>query len=165
MKITRQLRLDALAADGTAPIQLTITWQGNRLRVGTGAVVRPEHWDGQQVKVQKDTPHASINPRLNRATEAAATAQDEATKQGRKLPPAELKAAITAALTLAPVADEAPVPNLVATDLATLYPRWLREHLHKPRGRTGKPLSQTAKAGFQATLERFLKYEEARALC
>ncbi|WP_082685119.1 Arm DNA-binding domain-containing protein [Hymenobacter sedentarius] len=45
MKITRQLRLDALAADGTAPIQLTITWEGNRLRVGTGAVVRPEHWD------------------------------------------------------------------------------------------------------------------------
>jgi len=29
MKITRQLRLDALAADGTAPIHLTITWEGN----------------------------------------------------------------------------------------------------------------------------------------
>jgi len=40
MKIISQLRLDALAADGTAPIQLTITWKGNRLRVGTGTVVK-----------------------------------------------------------------------------------------------------------------------------
>jgi hypothetical protein len=61
MKITRQLRLDALAADGTAPIQFTISWEGNRLRIDTGVVV----------KAQKDTPHASINPRLNRATQAA----------------------------------------------------------------------------------------------
>ncbi|WP_460585624.1 Arm DNA-binding domain-containing protein [Hymenobacter arcticus] len=69
------MRLDALAADGTAPIQLTISWEGNRLRLGTGAMVRPEHWDGQQVKVQTGTPHTSVNPRLNRVTEAAAEAQ------------------------------------------------------------------------------------------
>jgi len=42
MKLARQLRLDALATDGTAPIQLIITWEGNRLRLGTGVVVRPE---------------------------------------------------------------------------------------------------------------------------
>gem|GEM_PF-5395771 len=47
MTITRQLRLAALAADGTAPIYLPITWEGNRLRLGTGAVVRPEHWDAE----------------------------------------------------------------------------------------------------------------------
>jgi hypothetical protein len=41
MKIARQLRLDALAADSTAPIHLTITWEGSRIRLGTGAVVRP----------------------------------------------------------------------------------------------------------------------------
>ena len=91
MKITRQLRLDALAADGTAPIHLTITWEGNRLRLGTGAVVRPEHWDAEarQVKAQKGTPHASISPRLNRAHEAAEAALETARKQGRKLPAAE----------------------------------------------------------------------------
>ncbi|HEX8350207.1 MAG TPA: hypothetical protein VF598_09600 [Hymenobacter sp.] len=43
MKLTRQLRLDSLAADGTAPVQLTITWEGNRLRLGTEAVVKPKH--------------------------------------------------------------------------------------------------------------------------
>lgn len=41
MKITRQLRLDALAANGTAPSHLPIACQGHRL--GTGAVVRPAH--------------------------------------------------------------------------------------------------------------------------
>jgi hypothetical protein len=82
MKLTRQLRLDALATDGTGPIQLTISWEGNRLRVGMGAVVKPEHWDekAQLVKVQRGTPHESINPRLNRASEAAADAQALATR-------------------------------------------------------------------------------------
>lgn len=164
MKITRQLRLDALAADGTAPIHLTITWEGNRLRLGTGAVVRPEHWDAEarQVKAQKGTPHASINPRLNRAHEAAEAALETARRQGRKLPPAELRAALDAALALTPVAvQEAPAPA-AATDFETLYREWLTEHINKPRGRAGKPLSTTAIAGFRATLERFVKYQEAR---
>jgi hypothetical protein len=43
MKIIRQLRLDALAADGTARIQLTIWWKGNRIRLGPKAIVRPEN--------------------------------------------------------------------------------------------------------------------------
>lgn len=166
MKITRQLRLDALAADGTAPIHLTITWEGNRLRLGTGAVVRPEHWDAEarQVKAQRGTPHASINPRLNRAHEAAEAALETARKQGRKLPPAELRAALDAALALAPVAAAPAPPALAApaTDFESLYKEWLQEHINKPRGRAGKPLSKTAIAGFRATLERYLKYQQAR---
>lgn len=86
MNITRQLRLDALAADGTVPMHLLITWEGNRL--GTGAVVRPEHWDAEarQVKAQQGTPHASINPRLNRAHKTAEPALETAHRAGRKRP-------------------------------------------------------------------------------
>lgn len=46
MKFTRQLRLDALATGGTAPIQLTITWEGNRLpgmHWGRGVACGPMH--------------------------------------------------------------------------------------------------------------------------
>jgi len=159
MKLTRQLRLDALAKDGTSPIQLTITWEGNCLRLGTGAVVRPEHWDGSQVKVQAGTPHASINPRLNRASEAAAEAQALATKQGRKLPKDKLKAAVEAALHLAPVAEQQAMAVVAATEAAaitfeSLYRAWLHEQLRRPRGRSGKPLAKTTKAGFLATLQR-----------
>jgi integrase len=165
MKITRQLRLDALATDGTAPIQLTISWEGNRLRVGAGAVVKPEHWDGHEVKVQKGTPHASINPRLNRASEAAAEVQETARKQGRRLPKEELKAAVEAALHLAPVvAEAAPPPPAQATDFESLQRQWIREQLHRPRGHSGKPMAKTTQAGFEATLQRFLQYAQARGV-
>jgi hypothetical protein len=48
-------------------------------------VVRPGHWDAdlRQVKAQRGTPHASINPRLNRAHEAAEVALETARKAGR----------------------------------------------------------------------------------
>lgn len=169
MKITRQLRLDAFAADSTAPIQLTISWEGNRLRLGTGAVVKPEHWDGHEVKVQKGAPYASINPRLNRASEAAAEAQETARKQGRKLPKDELKAAVDAALHLAPVVEQQAAAVVVAEQaqantFESLYRAWLSEQLHRPRGASGKPMAKTTKAGFQATLQRFLGYEQARGV-
>ena len=166
MKITRQLRLDRLAADGTAQIQLTIWWEGNRVRLGTGAVVLPEHWDGQQVKVRPGTPHASINPRLNRATEAAADAQALATKQGRRLPKEELKAAVDAALALTPVVAQQPAaaPAAEATDFESLQRRWIQEQVNRPRRGSGKPLAKTTQAGFLATLERFLEYQKARGI-
>jgi hypothetical protein len=41
MRIMHGRRLDALAADGTVSIQFTFTWEDNRLRMGTGAVVCP----------------------------------------------------------------------------------------------------------------------------
>ncbi|MDO7885315.1 hypothetical protein [Hymenobacter cheonanensis] len=168
MKITRQLRLDRLAADGTAQIQLTIWWEGNRIRLGTGAVVLPEHWDedGQQVKVRRDTAHASINPRLNRAAEAAADAQALATKQGRRLPKEELKAAVDAALALKPVVAQQPEPAAAGptTDFESLQRKWILEQVNRPRKGSGKPLSKTTKAGFLATLQRFLDYQAARGI-
>ncbi|MDO7875503.1 phage integrase SAM-like domain-containing protein [Hymenobacter sp. ASUV-10] len=173
MKLTRQLRLDALAADGTAPVQLTISWEGNRLRLGTGVVVRPEHWDeaAKLVKVQPGTPHAAVNPRLNRASEAAGQAQERATSEGRKLPKDELRTAVEAALRLAPVPEPAPSPAPVATadapttsEFDQLQRRWIQEQLYKPRGHSGKPLSKTTKAGFEATRERFHQYAEARGI-
>jgi hypothetical protein len=131
-------------------------------------VVRPEHWDAEarQVKAQKGTPHASINPRLNRAHEAAEAALETARKQGRKLPAAELRAALDAVLALTPVVvQEAAAPVAApASSFERLYQEWLKEHTYKPRGRDGRPLSVKTIAGFNATLERFLKYEQARGV-
>ena len=163
MKITRQLRLDRLAADGTAPVQLTISWEGHRLRLGVGVVVRPAHWDGQQVKVQPGTPHAAVNPRLNRAAEAAADAQQLALKQGRRLPPEELKAAVEAALHLRPAAEPLAVTTQ-ATDFESLQQRWIPEHSRRPRAGSGRPLSKKAVAGLVATLSRLQQYAHARGV-
>jgi len=167
MKITRQLRLDALAADGTAPIQLTITWEGNRLRLGTGAVVKPEHWDDEQheVRAVRGTPHAGINPRLNRASEAAQHALEVAHREGRKLPKDELKVAVDAALALTPVAEvAAAAAPAVTADFETLQRQWIKEQRDQPRSHSGKPLAKTTMAGMEATLQRFLQYQEARGV-
>lgn len=126
------------------------------------------------MKVQPGTPHASVNPRLNRASEAAADAQQLATKQGRKLPKAELKAAVEAALMLAPVAvqeaaavvvaDKAKASTFESLYFESLYKERIAEQVHRPRGQSGKPMSKTTKAGFSATLQRFVQYEQARGI-
>lgn len=79
MKFIRQSHFDAVAANGTPPIQLTTSWEDNCLRLDTGAVVRPEHRDDeQQVRTVKGTPHTAIKPHLNRASEAALFALEDA---------------------------------------------------------------------------------------
>ena len=166
MKITRQLRLDRLAADGTAQILLTINWEGNRLRLGTGAVALPAHWDEQSqlLRETKETAHAMVNPRLNRATEAAQWAQTLARRQGRKLPKEELKKAVEEALTLKPV-EALPTPaEQQATDFESLQRRWISETVNRPRSGSGKPMAKTTQNGMLATLQRFLQYQEARHL-
>jgi integrase len=164
MKISRALQRDKLNTEGLAPIRLVVSWEGKRLRLGTGCLVKPEHWDTKTrlVKVQPGTQHTTINPRLTKASHAAAEAQEKALRESRLLPEAELRAAIEASLSLAP-AEAVPVAAAApASSFESLYREWMAEHIHKPRGRTGKPLSKTARAGFEATLQRFLQYEQAR---
>jgi len=164
MKISRALQRDKLNAEGLAPIRLVVSWEGKRLRLGTGCLVKPEHWDAktQLVKVQPGTQHTTLNPRLTKASHAAGEAQEKALREGRLLPEAELRAAVEASLRLAPT-EQAPQATAAETSsFEALYRAWMAEHINKPRGRTGKPLSKTARAGFEATLQRFLQYEQAR---
>ncbi|MGI4760548.1 MAG: phage integrase SAM-like domain-containing protein [Janthinobacterium lividum] len=165
MKVSRTLRLNKITSDGLAPIQLVVSWEGKRVRLATGCVVKPEQWDAKTklVKVQNGTPHNTINPRLTKASNAAGEAQEKAMRESRLLPEAELRAAIEASLSLAP-AEEAPKAGAApaASSFEALYRDWMAEHISKPRGRSGKPLSKTARAGFEATLQRFLQYEQAR---
>jgi integrase len=165
MKISRALQRDKLNAEGLAPIRLVVSWEGKRLRLGTGCLVKPEHWDAktQLVKVQPGTQHTTLNPRLTKASHAAGEAQEKALRESRLLPEAELRAAVEASLRLAPPAEEAPAAAAAPpASFDALQGEWIKEHINKPRGRTGKPLSKTARTGFEATRQRFLQYEQAR---
>jgi len=167
MKISRELQRDKLNTDGLAPIRLVISWEGKRLRIGTGCLVKPEHWDAklQLVQVRPGTAHSSINPVLTGASNAAGDAAETARKQQRLLPEAELRRTIEAAL------KPAPEPVSVASSSAAKLPEnfeglwryWMAEQADRPRGTTGRPLAKTTRAGFEATLQRFLDYEQARA--
>jgi integrase len=167
MKISRELQRDKLNTDGLAPIRLVVSWEGKRLRVGTGCLVNPDHWDTKQqlVQVRPGTQHSSINPVLTGASNAAGDAAEAARKEQRLLPEAELRRAIAAAITPAP-APVAPAAAAVplATDFESLYREWLTEQADRPRGSTGRPLAKTTRAGFEATLQRFLQYEQARGV-
>ena len=164
MKISRELQRDKVNTDGLAPIRLVVSWEGKRLRIGTGCLVKPVHWDGGQqlVQVRPGTSHSSINPLLTGASNAAGKAAELAREQLRRLPEAELRTAIEAALKPAPA--EAPVPGLPAAALGfeALQRQWIADQVHKPRGQSGRPLAPTTRAGFEATLQRFLAYEQAR---
>lgn len=168
MKISRELQRDKLNTEGLAPIRLVVSWEGKRLRVGTGCLVNPEHWDAKQqlVQVRPGTQHSSINPVLTGASNAAGDAAEKARKEQRLLPEAELRASIEAALKPAPApAPVAASPAAVlATDFESLYRHWLKEQADRPRGTTGRPLAKTTRAGFEATLQRFLQYEQARGV-
>lgn len=163
MKISRELQRDKLNTDGLAPIRLVVSWDGKRLRIGTGCLVKPEHWDTklQLVQVRPGTAHSSINPMLTGASNAAGEAAETARKQQRLLPEAELRRAIEAALKPAPVASS-PAAGL-PEDFEGLWRHWVAEQVDRPRGTTGRPLAKTTRAGFEATLQRFLDYEKARA--
>jgi hypothetical protein len=66
------------------------------------------------MKVQKGAPYDSINPRLNRASEASAAAQETARKQGRRLPKEKLMAVVETTLHLAPVVEQQITDAIVA---------------------------------------------------
>lgn len=62
MKISRELQRDKLNTYDLVPIRLVVSWEGKRMRVGTGYLASPEHWDAKQqlVQVRPSTQHSSI---------------------------------------------------------------------------------------------------------
>lgn len=163
MKITFQLKLGDLNKEGFAPIQMTVSWEGQRIRVSTGCLVLPEHWDKKTklVQVRPGTQHSSINPRLSSVRIAAGEAQEKALKAQHLLAEADLRAAITAALTLAPAGGTV-TAQAGPTDFESLQLQWIPVHSRRPRSGSGRPLSKVAVAGLVATGARLRQYAQAR---
>ncbi|QNE38582.1 hypothetical protein F1C16_02955 [Hymenobacter sp. NBH84] len=87
MEITRQLRKDKINKKGFAPIQVTVCWEGNRLRVATGERVRPEHWDeeAKRVRAVPGSYNTRINPKLDKLHNVAEQTQQTAYEQQQRL--------------------------------------------------------------------------------
>jgi integrase len=164
MKITFQLKLTHLNKSGFAPIQMTVSWEGNRIRVATGCLVLPEHWDEklQLVQVRPGTQHSSINPRITAARTAAGEAQEDARKKQHLLAEADLRAVITTSLTLAPVVAPAAIPVAGPVTFEGLYQEWIPIHSRRARAGSGRPLSKVAVAGLVSTASRLHQYALAR---
>ena len=66
MKISFQLKMGDLNKASYAPIQLTVSWAGQRVREATGELTKPEWWDKdtQLVRNVKGSYSANVNDRL-----------------------------------------------------------------------------------------------------
>ena len=172
MKIKRYLREEKLTKQGFAPILVSISWAGNRLRVASGEVCRPEHWDAeyQKVKPVKGSYYNQINPKLNSITETAEAELFAAGQRHELLTPAVLTAA------LAPVLNPQLVAPAVAAALAValgppaglfeedqgLFAEWMAEQAAKANRNTGQATSKNTIKAYNSTRQRLLAFEQHR---
>ena len=167
MEITRQLRRDRINKRGFAPIHFTICWAGNRLRIGSGEVVRPEHWDEEshKVKAVKGSYYNQINPKLAAIEEAAETALYQAEQAHMLLSEEMLRQALEPVLhpekapAAEPVAAATPPQSL---DFFHLMEQWIQESARKLHPTTYRPMAKTSLAGLQATKHRFEQFSATK---
>lgn len=166
MDISRQLRKDKLNKKGFAPIQITICWSGNRVRVSTGERCRPEHWDEEDSKVKpiKGSFYNKINPKLNSIEETAETALYEAGQRHELLSQEVLLRTLEPILNPEKVAvATAPPPAINDEPLVLrLMSQWIQEYNQKIHPTTYRPISKTTLAGLEATKARFKQFSEAK---
>jgi len=166
MEVTRQLRLDQLTKSGLAQIQITCCWDGERLRFGSGQKCLPTDWNTKREEVKKGDYADTINPILDRYAKAAEQVYQTATRAGRTLLKAEVKATIQRRydellaeevgllpLPQPPIPTPAPPPGL-----ADYYQKWLLEQAHTVNRRTGRPLSSSYLTSLRRTLEVLQAY-------
>ena len=149
MKITRQLRKDLLNQTGFAPIQVTICWQGHRLRISSGQLCRPEFWNEEESKVQakKGSNYNHINPVLNSISETAEQALFAAEEQHRRLQKPELDGILKQLLQPTPPVAAPPVPAAGAPAenekprFFQLMQQWIDSHHQKVNSLTYRKIA------------------------
>lgn len=172
MKIRRYLITQKLTKQGFAPIQISISWQGNRLRVASGEVCRPEFWDEEHQKVQsvKGSYYNQINPKLNTISETAETALFDAGQRHELLSVATLTAALAPVLkpqlVAAPAPAAAPVVPAPAAGLFEehrgLFAEWMLEQAAKANRNTGQATSKNTIKAYNSTRQRLEAFEQYR---
>jgi integrase len=177
MDVTRQLRTDKLNKKGYAPIQVTICWDGHRVRKFTGQRCRPEHWDadGQRVRAVKGSYYAQINPFLDGIRNAAETAQFNAQQEHRLLLEPELLRIIEAILNPAAPAPAPATPLEAAAQLQPgeqaermlflrLMDRWIGTQEQKVNPKTGRRLTKSTITMLRSIRNRFADYAGVRGV-
>lgn len=169
MEVTRQLRKDKLTKKGYAPIQITVCWAQQRVRLFSGERTRPEWWDEdrQEVASAKGSYYADINARLAEVSAALGRAEQAADNQRRLLTEADVRAAVASVLQPEQAAPVAPVPSPAGGQLAgltvpELFREWMEEQKAKVSKRTGKARARTTISNFNGTYEKLREFEAVR---
>lgn len=170
MKISRQLKMGDLNKAGYAPIQLTVSWAGQRVREATGELTKPEWWDKdtQLVRNVKGSYAGNVNDRLHELQNTLERADQAAADRREQLSVEQVRALIRQvknpqAAAPAPVAP-APTPadELRGLSVPELFKRWMGEQGAKVSKRTGKPRARTTLSNYNGTYEKLREFEAAR---
>lgn len=162
MKITRQLRRADANREGFAPIQLTVAWNGFRVREPTGERTRAEFWDTRtQLVLALPGSHAGhVNGRLDRLRHALEKAYQDARDEGRRLAVAEVQALIRQVRDPAPAAEPLPVAAPApAAGFLDLMREWIADYALRFNPRTHLPITETYLKALRATRSRLAKFE------
>ena len=169
MEVTRQLRKDKLTKKGYAPIQVTICWAQQRVRLFSGERTRPEWWDEDRELVAsiKGSYYADVNARLTNISTALGRAEQAADNERRLLTEADVRSAVTSVLQPEAAAAPAPLPPSPADELAglsvpKLFQLWMEEQKAKVSKRTGKARARTTISNFNGTYEKLREFETVR---
>jgi integrase len=171
MEVTRQLRIDALNKLGLAPIQLTLCWANQRLRMGSGQRCLPKHWDErrQHVKDKADSYASSINQALDDYTSVAQAAERDAIQLGQVLTPVQLRAEVEGRYKSL-VGERAgrvelpPTPVAAPLTFFDHFDRWIEKEKQKISVRTGRKLSRDTIWTHQAVRDEIKAFGEASNL-
>ncbi len=171
MEVTRQLRLDALNKLGLAPIQLTLCWANQRLRMGSSQRCLPKHWDErrQHVKDKADSYAGPINQALDDYASVAQAAERDATQLGQVLTPVQLRAEIerryaTLVAERAGRVELPPTPVAAPLTFFDHFDRWIEKERQKISVRTGRKLSRDTIWTHQAVRDEIKAFGEATNL-
>jgi hypothetical protein len=167
MKISRQLKLGDLNKAGYAPIQLTVSWAGLRVREATGELTKPEWWDKdtQLVRNVKGSYAANINDRLHELQNTLERADQAAADRREQLTLEQVRQLIRQVKNPAAAAAPAPAPPanpLLGLSVPELFKRWVGEQAAKVSKRTGKPRARTTLSNLNGTYEKLREFEAAR---
>jgi hypothetical protein len=171
MKISLQLKKGDLNKAGFAPIQLTVSWAGLRVREATGELTRPEWWDkdAQQVRNVKGSYSGNINDRLHTLTNAVERADQAASDRREQLTEEQVRQLIRQtrdpakyAPAPAPVPEPSPAEQLATKSVPELFQGWMAEQSAKISKKTGRPRARTTLSNLNGTYEKLREFEATR---
>lgn len=157
MEIPFQLKMGDLNKAGFAPIQLTVSWDGQQVRERT----RPELFEVGRVRAVKDSYFADINARLTDLQTALERAQQDADNERRLLSEDQVREAIACAVPAARAALAGPTNTLAGLPVLELVKQWMVEEAVTVSKKTGRVKAKNTMSSINGTYEKLRKFEEA----
>lgn len=181
MEVSRYLRTDRINKNGYAPIRILVQLDGKQVPLSIKERCKPEHWDSAAQKLKGKAPYAhSINARLSNHETILTNIKDNYDRQNILLTPDLLKKEFKEAIkpkVITPEPEPEPEQEPLASEQEELseedaawvasessefigyFKKWLQHQSTKKQLTTGKKLAKSSIKAYNATINRFIKFQ------